>query len=329
MTEASLSPRDAAAPEKERIGVMPNSHKIGFLLLFGLLAAAPFAFYPVFVMKIMCFALFACAFNLLLGYGGLLSFGHAAFFGGAAYVSANASKLWGLPPEISVLLGVATGAFLGLIFGFFAIRRAGIYMTMITLAFAQMVYFLSLQATKYTGGEDGVQAIPRNKLFGMIDISSDFRFYFFVLAIFIIGMLTLYRIVHSPFGQVMKAIRENEPRSTSLGYRVARYKLALFVMSAAVAGMAGATKALVFQLASLTDVHWSMSGEVVLMALLGGVGTIFGPVIGAGIIVSMQNYFASFGAWVTVIQGVIFVLGVLLFREGIIGVLSKWLKKPL
>ena len=326
MTEANLNSRAMAAPEKQRIGVMP---KIGFLLLFGLLAAAPFALYPVFVMKIMCFALFACAFNLLLGYGGLLSFGHAAFFGGAAYVSANAAKLWGLPPEICVLLGAATGALLGLIFGFFAIRRAGIYMTMITLAFAQMVYFLSLQATKYTGGEDGLQAIPRNKLFGLIDISTDFRFYFFVLAVFIIGMLAIYRIIHSPFGQVMKAIRENEPRSTSLGYRVARYKLALFVMSAAIAGMAGATKALVFQLASLTDVHWSMSGEVVLMALLGGVGTIFGPAVGAGIIVSMQNYLASFGAWVTIIQGVIFVLGVLLFREGIIGVLSKWLKKPL
>ncbi len=311
------------------LGLMPASHRIGFVVLFGLLLAAPFlGFYPVFVMKIMCFALFACAFNLLLGYGGLLSFGHAAFFGGAAYVSAHAAKAWGFTPELAVLLGTATGAALGLVIGFFAIRRSGIYMTMITLAFAQMVFFFSLQAP-FTGGEDGIQAVPRRFLFGVFDISSDFRFYFFVLAIFAIGMLLIHRIIHSPFGQVMKAIRENEPRSVSLGYQVPRYKLALFTMSAALAGTAGATKALVFQLASLTDVHWSMSGEVVLMALLGGVGTIFGPVVGAAVIVAMQNYFASFGAWVTVLQGVIFVLGVLLFREGIIGVIGKWLKKPL
>lgn len=326
MADAATSPLPQAGAGA--LGRMPASHRIGFVILFGFLLVAPFFFYPVFVMKIMCFALFACAFNLLLGYGGLLSFGHAAFYGGAAYISAHAAKAWGVGPEISVLLGTATGALLGLVIGFFAIRRSGIYMTMITLAFAQMVFFFALQAP-FTGGEDGIQAVARNKLFGVFDIASDFRFYFFVLAIFVIGMLVIYRIIHSPFGQVMKAIRENEPRSTSLGYHVPRYKLALFTMSAALAGMAGATKALVFQLASLTDVHWSMSGEVVLMALLGGVGTIFGPVLGATIIVAMQNYFASFGAWVTIIQGVIFVIGVLLFREGIIGVVSRWLKKPL
>lgn len=311
------------------LGRMAPSHRAGFALLFGFLLIAPFiGLYPVFVMKIMCFALFACAFNLLLGYGGLLSFGHAAFFGGAAYTSAHAAKVWGLSPELCVLLGTATGAVLGLVIGFFAIRRSGIYMTMITLAFAQMVFFFALQAP-FTGGEDGIQAIARPALFGIFDISSDFRFYFFVLAVFAIGLLLIYRIIHSPFGQVVQAIRENEPRSISLGYRVQRYKLALFAMSAALAGTAGATKALVFQLASLTDVHWSMSGEVVLMALLGGVGTIFGPIVGALVIVAMQNYFASFGAWVTVLQGVIFVISCLLFREGIIGVLARWLRRPL
>lgn len=328
MAETMTAPRPAETSQSAALGLMPRSHKIGFLILAACLLVAPFFFYPVFIMKILCFALFASAFNLLLGYGGLLSFGHAAFFGGAAYISAHAAKVWGVSPEISILLGTATGAALGLVIGFFAIRRSGIYMTMITLAFAQMVYFMALQSP-FTGGEDGIQAVPRNPLFGTFDIASDFRFYYFVLAVFVIGMAVIYRIIHSPFGQVVKAIRENEPRSISLGYRVPRYKLALFTMSAALAGMAGSTKALVFQLASLTDVHWSMSGEVVLMALLGGVGTIFGPVLGAGIIVSMQNYFASFGAWVTVLQGVIFVLGVLLFREGIIGVISRWIKRPL
>lgn len=323
-----ISAPAATAPATTGLGRMPASHKLGFLVLFGLLLVAPFFLYPVFVMKIMCFALFACAFNLLLGYGGLLSFGHAAFFGGAAYASAHAAKVWGFSPELAVLLGTGVGATLGLVIGFFAIRRAGIYMTMITLAFAQMVYFFALQA-RFTGGEDGIQAVPRHLLFGVFNISSDIRFYFFVLAVFAIGMLLIYRIVHSPFGQVMKAIRENEARSTSLGYKASHYKLALFTMSAAIAGMAGAVKALVFQLASLTDVHWSMSGEVVLMSLLGGVGTVFGPVVGAGIIVTMQNYFAGLGAWVTVLQGTIFVIGVLLFREGIIGVISRWLKKPL
>jgi branched-chain amino acid transport system permease protein len=279
-------------------------------------------------MKVLCFALFACAFNLLLGYGGLLSFGHAAFFGSASYVSAHAAKVWGLTPELAILSGTAAAAVLGLAIGALAIRRQGIYFAMVTLAFAQMVYFFCLQVG-FTGGEDGIQAVPRGRLFGMFDIAGDRPFYFFVLAIVFIGLLIIYRIIHSPFGNVLKAIRENEPRSISLGYRVNRYKLAVFVMSAALAGLAGATKALVFQLASLTDVHWSMSGEVVLMALLGGMGTVFGPIAGAAIVVTLQNYFASFGAWVTVIEGVVFVLGVLLFREGIVGVIARWTKRPL
>lgn len=309
-------------------GGMTPLHRGIFLGLLVAFALAPFVFYPIFLMKILCFALFACAFNLLLGYGGLLSFGHAAYFGGASYVSAHAAKVWGLSPELAVLSGTATAAVLGLVIGAFAIRRQGIYFAMVTLAFAQMVYFFSVQAP-FTGGEDGIQSVPRRALFGVFDISSDIQFYYFVLAIVLAGLLLIYRIIHSPFGQVLKAIRESEPRAISLGYRVNSYKLALFVLSASLAGLAGATKALVFQLASLTDVHWSMSGEVVLMALLGGMNTIFGPIAGAAVVVIMQNYFASFGAWVTVLQGVIFVLGVLLFRQGIVGVISRWIRRPL
>lgn len=309
------------------VGV-PRHHVLIFLALVALLLVAPFVLYPVFLMKVLCFALFASALNLLLGFGGLLSFGHAAFFGLAAYVSAHAAKVWGLTPEVAILLGTAAAAALGLVIGALAIRRQGIYFAMVTLAFAQMVYFFCIQAP-FTGGEDGIQAVPRGHLFGLFDLSRDLTFYFVVLAIVVGGMLLIYRIIHSPFGQVLKAIRENEPRSISLGYKVNRYKLATFVMSAGIAGLAGSTKALVFQLASLTDVHWSMSGEVVLMTLLGGMGTIFGPLIGAGVIVTMQNYFAGFGAWVTVLQGVIFVISVLLFREGIVGVVSRWLKRPL
>tara|TARA_R110000765_G_scaffold79015_4_gene155556 strand:- start:917 stop:1747 length:831 start_codon:yes stop_codon:yes gene_type:complete len=276
----------------------------------------------------MCFALFAAAFNLLLGFGGLLSFGHAAYFGGASYVAAHAAKVWGFTPELAVLTGTAAAALLGFAIGSLAIRRQGIYFAMVTLAFAQMVYFVALQA-EFTGGEDGIQGVPRGDLFGIFSLADNIALYFFVLAVTFGGILLLYRIVHSPFGQVLKAIRENEPRAISLGYDVNRYKLIVFTLSATLAGLAGATKSLVFQLASLTDVHWSMSGEVVLMTLLGGMGTIFGPLVGAGVIVTMQNYLATFGAWVTVIQGVIFVVGVLMFREGIIGVLARWLKKPL
>ena len=306
----------------------PRHHMVIFAVLLGLLLVAPSVLYPVFLMKVLCFALFASALNLLLGFGGLLSFGHAAFFGSSSYVAAYAAKAWGFNPEFAILLGVLASAVLGLVIGALAIRRQGIYFAMVTLAFAQMVFFFALQAP-FTGGEDGIQAVPRGKLFGFVDLSSDLTLYFVVLAIVFGALLLIYRIIHSPFGQVLKAIRDNEPRSVSLGYKVNRYKLAVFVMSAALAGLAGATKAIVFQLASLTDVYWTMSGEVVLMTLLGGMGTVFGPLIGAAVIVTMQNYFAGFGAWVTVLQGAIFVVSVLLFREGIVGVLAKWLKKPL
>jgi branched-chain amino acid transport system permease protein len=305
-----------------------------FAVLVVLGLAAPLAIYPVFLMKVLCFALFACAFNLLVGYVGLLSFGHAMFFGFAAYVSGHMAKVgtvmlpfWGgwytipippLSPELAILAGTGVAALLGLIVGTIAIRRQGIYFAMVTLALAQMVFFFCLQA-KFTGGEDGIQAIPRRPLFGVLDIKNDFVFYYVVLAIFCIGFLIIYRTIHSPFGQVLKAIRENEPRAISLGYAVDRFKLIAFVLSAALAGLAGATKALVFQLASLTDVTWQMSGEVVLMTLVGGMGTVFGPMLGAAVIVAMQNYLAGFGEWVLVIQGAIFVVTVLLFRRGIVG----------
>ncbi|WP_332717270.1 branched-chain amino acid ABC transporter permease [Pelagibacterium mangrovi] len=327
MSDQTLTGAPAKPATPGQLGV-PRLHLAIFAGLLVFFAVAPLFLYPVFLMKVMCFALFACAFNLLLGYGGLLSFGHAAFFGSASYVSAHAAKVWGLPPELCVLLGAATAAFLGLVIGSLAIRRQGIYFAMVTLAFAQMVYFIALQAP-FTGGEDGIQAVPRNHLFGLIDLSRDSALYVFVFVVVFACLFLIYRIIHSPFGQVLKAIRENEARSVSLGYQVNRYKLAVFVISATLAGTAGATKALVFQLASLTDVHWAMSGEVVLMALLGGMHTVFGPIIGAAIIVTMQNYFASFGAWVTVLQGATFVIAVLLFREGIVGVLARWLKKPL
>jgi branched-chain amino acid transport system permease protein len=299
-----------------------------FLAMAALFAVAPAVVYPVFLMKVMCFALFACAFNLLIGYVGLLSFGHAMFFGMASYVTAFAAKRWGVTPEIAILLGTAAAAALGMVAGALAIRRQGIYFAMITLALAQMVYFFSLQAP-FTGGEDGIQAVPRGKLLGLIDLSSVTATYVFVLVIFLAGFALIYRIVHSPFGQVLKAIRENEPRAISLGYDVDRYKLLAFVLSATLAGLAGGTKALVFQLASLTDVHWSMSGEVVLMTLIGGLGTIFGPVVGATIIITMENYLAQLGAWVSVVQGVIFVVCVLAFRRGVVGELARGLQRPL
>jgi branched-chain amino acid transport system permease protein len=324
--DAANSPAPAAA--RQATATMPRHHAAIFIALLAAGLVAPFFLYPVFLMKVMCFGLFACAFNLLLGYTGLLSFGHAAYFGGASYLSAHAAKVWGLSPELAILCGVGAAVILGLAIGALAIRRQGIYFAMVTLAFAQMVFFFSLQAP-FTGGEDGIQAVPRGHLFGLINLRADFNLYFVVLAIVLGGMLAIYRIVHSPFGQVLKAIRENEARAISLGYRVNRYKLATFVLSAGFAGLAGATKAIVFQLASLTDVHWSMSGEVVLMTLIGGMGTVFGPLVGAAIIVTMQNYLATMGAWVTVIQGVIFVVCVLLFREGIIGVVQKWIKRPL
>lgn len=296
------------------------------LVLLALALAAPFGIYPVFLMKGLCFALFAAAFNLLLGYVGLLSFGHAMFFGWSAYVTAHAAKEWGLTPELAILAGVALAAIMGGVVGWLAIRRQGIYFAMITLALAQLMFFLAVQAP-FTHGEDGIQGVPRGHLFGLIDLSDTLTMYYFVLAVFVLALLFLYRVVHSPFGQVLKAIRDNEPRAISLGYQVERYKLIAFVLSASLAGLAGSVKSLVFQLASLADVHWHASGEVVLMTLLGGVGTVFGPTIGAFLVVTIQNYFSEAGSWVTIIQGVIFVICVLAFRSGIVGVLAPFLKK--
>ena len=313
-TTQSVTAAPAGAAEARR-------QRIGFVVMAAILVVAPFVVYPVFLMKVMCFALFACAFNLLIGFGGLLSFGHAMFLGTAGYVCAHAAKVWGFPPELAILAGTAASAALGLLTGLLAIRRQGIYFAMITLALAQMLFFFYLQAP-FTHGEDGIQAVPRGKLFGVVDLSNVYAMYFTVFAIFMGGFLLIYRAIHSPFGQVLKAIRENEPRAVSLGYSADRYKLLAFVLSAAFSGLAGATKAIVFQLASLTDVHWTMSGEVVLMTLLGGLGTVFGPVVGALVIVAMENYLSQFGAWVTVAQGVIFVVCVLTFRRGIVGELA-------
>ncbi|HWZ74488.1 MAG TPA: branched-chain amino acid ABC transporter permease [Casimicrobiaceae bacterium] len=293
-------------------------------IMAALLAVAPFVgIYPVFLMKALCFALFACAFNLLIGFGGLLSFGHAMFLGTAGYVCAHAAKVWGWPPEAAILSGTGAAATLGLVTGLLAIRRQGIYFAMITLALAQMIYFFCLQAP-FTHGEDGIQSVPRGRLFGLLDLSNTLTMYYFVLIVFIAAFALIYRVIHSPFGQVLKAIRENEPRAISLGYDAERYKLLAFVLSATLAGLAGATKAIVFQLASLTDVHWTMSGEVVLMTLLGGMGTVFGPVVGAFIIIGLENYLAAFGEWVTVITGGIFVVCVLAFRRGIVGEIMAW-----
>jgi branched-chain amino acid transport system permease protein len=305
-----------------------RAQRIAFVVMVVLLVLAPMVVYPVFMMKLLCFALFACAFNLLIGFGGLLSFGHAMFLGSAGYVSAHAAKVWGLNPEFAILAGTLAAVGIAIVTGLLAIRRQGIYFAMITLALAQMIFFFCLQAP-FTGGEDGIQAVPRGRLFGLIDLSNNTAMYGLVLAIFLGGFLLIYRVIHSPFGQVLKAVRENESRAISLGYDVDRYKWTAYVLSGGLAGLAGATKALVFQLASLTDVHWTMSGEVVLMTLLGGMGTIFGPVVGAAVIITMQNYLAQFGAWVTIIQGVIFVVCVLAFRRGIIGELAHWLRKPL
>jgi branched-chain amino acid transport system permease protein len=299
--------------------------RVTYIVLLALAVLAPaLGLYPVFVMKLLCFALFACAFNLLLGFTGLLSFGHAAFFGSAAYVTGWFIKSLGWSPELGMLAGLVAAGFLGLVFGIVAIRRQGIYFAMITLAMAQMVFFICLQAP-FTGGEDGLQGVPRGKLFGLLSLESDTTLYYLVLAIFVVCFLGISRIVTSPFGQVLKMIRENEPRAISLGYEVDRYKLLAFVLSAALAGLAGSLKTLVMGFATLSDVHWSMSGEVILMSLLGGVGTFFGPVMGAGIVVALQDLLADkVGAWVTVIIGVIFVVCVLAFRKGIVGEVHAW-----
>ncbi len=316
------------AQAAEDHAVRARSEAIAFVIMACALVIAPMFAYPVFLMKALCFALFACAFNLLIGYVGLLSFGHALFFGWASYVGAHAAKVWGFPPELAILSGTATGAGLGAIVGALAIRRQGIYFAMITLALAQMMYFFAIQAP-FTHGEDGIQAVPRGKLFGLIDLANQTNMYVTVLVIFLGCFLLIYRIINSPFGEVLKAIRENEARAVSLGYRTERYKLVAFVLSATFAGVAGATKALVFQLAFLTDVDWPMSGEVILMTLVGGLGTLFGPVVGAFFMVTLENYLTTIGQWVFVVQGVIFVVCVLLFRRGIVGELAQILRVKL
>jgi len=305
-----------------------RTQTIAFLVMLALIALAPFFLYPVFLMRVLCMALFACAFNLMLGYVGLLSFGHAAYFGMGAYITAWTMKFWHVDAAVAIGLGGVTGAILGLCLGYLAIRRSGIYFAMITLALAQMVYFFCLQAP-FTGGEDGIQQVPRGKLFGFIDLSNDMTMYWVVASIFLAGFLLIHRIIHSPFGQVLKGIRENEPRAVSLGYRTDDYKLIAFVLSCTLSGLAGGTKALVFGIATLTDVNYPMSGEVVLMVLLGGLGTVFGPTMGAMILMTMENYLAEFGAWVTVIQGVIFMVCVLAFRRGVIGEIGGLFKLKL
>ncbi|OWF66750.1 branched-chain amino acid ABC transporter permease [Polynucleobacter hirudinilacicola] len=297
----------------------------GILVLIALLLPFQDFIYLVFAMKVLCFALFACAFNLLLGFTGLLSFGHAAFFGTAAYITAYLCKEAGFSPELGIVLGVLGSGALGFIIGSLAIRRQGIYFAMVTLALSQMIYFLAVQMP-FTGGEDGIQGVPRGTLFGLIDLKNDVAMYYFVLAVFLFGFALIMRAVNSPFGQVLKAIRENEPRAISLGYDVDRFKLMSFVISAALSGLAGSMKSLVFQLATLTDVHWHMSGEVVLMTLLGGMGTILGPVVGAGIVVGLQNYLANIGSWSTIATGFIFVICVLAFRRGVVGEIVAYYK---
>ncbi len=308
-TETIVAP---AQPAESR------SETIAFVVMVVLLIVAPFFVYPLFLMQALCFALFACAFNLLIGYVGLLSFGHALYFGWASYLSAHSAKVWGFPPELAILTGTLTAAVLGVMAGSLAIRRQGIYFAMITLALAQMMFFFALQA-KFTGGEDGIQSVPRGKMFGILNLADQMTMYVVVVVIFLAGFLFIHRIINSPFGEVLKAIRENEPRAISLGYKTDRYKLVAFVLSATLAGLAGSTKAIVLQIASLTDVDWPMSGEVVLMTLVGGLGTIFGPVAGAFVIIAMQTFLNALDQWVVVIQGIIFVVCVLLFRRGIVG----------
>ena len=302
---------------------------IAFGIMTALLAIVPLtSLYPFFVMQGLCFALLACAFNLLVGYSGLLSFGHAMFLGTAGYVTAHAVKVWGFSPELGIVAGVAAAAALGIVTGLIAIRRQGIYFSMITLALSQLLYFIYLQ-TPFTHGEDGIQGIPQGKLFGLLDLSQPTTLYYVILAGFLFGFLVIYRTINSPFGEVLKSIRENEQRAISLGYKTDQYKLLAYILSGTLAGLAGSLKVFVAQNASLTDVHWGMSGEIVLMTLVGGLGTVFGPVVGAFVIVAMQQYLAGFGQWVTVIQGVIFVVCVLTFRRGVIGEIAHFFRRSL
>jgi branched-chain amino acid transport system permease protein len=317
---------DNAAPAKGR---STSDEMVAFVIMAVLLTLVPVSgLYPYFVMQALCFALFACAFNLLIGYSGLLSFGHAMFLGTGGYVAAHALKVWGVTPEIGIIFGVAAAAALSVITGLIAIRRQGIYFAMITLALSQLLYFIYLQ-TPFTHGEDGIQGIPQGKMFGFLDLSNTTTLYYVVAAIFLLAFLLIYRAINSPFGEVLKSIRENEQRAISLGYKTDHYKFLAFVLSGSLAGLAGAVKVFVAQNASLTDVHWTMSGEVVLMTLVGGLGTVFGPVVGAFVIIAMQQYLAGFGQWVTVIQGGIFVICVLTFRRGIIGEIAHFFKRSL
>ncbi|MEO6783851.1 MAG: branched-chain amino acid ABC transporter permease [Bradyrhizobium sp.] len=319
MTDGTL----AAAPHAIR------DEMIAFGLMTVLLLIVPFTgVYPFFVMQALCFALLACAFNLLIGYGGLLSFGHAMFLGTAGYVSAHALKVWGLPPELGILAGTAAAAGLAIITGLVAIRRQGIYFAMITLALSQLLYFIYLQ-TPFTHGEDGIQGVPQGYLFGFFNLAKPTVLYYVVVAGFLLGFLLIFRTINSPFGEVLKSIRENEQRAISLGYKTDQYKLLAYILSGTLGGFAGSLKVFVAQNASLTDVHWSMSGEIVLMTLVGGLGTIFGPVVGAFVIIAMEQYLAGFGQWVTVIQGVIFVICVLAFRRGIIGEIAYYFRRSL
>ena len=326
-SSSSATSLPSAVQERQRRAKLRRNMFYLALLVVGLVA--PFVAYPVFLMKILCFALFACAFNLLLGYAGLLSFGHAAFLATGGYVTGYLLASYpGLTPELGILVGTAMATLLGALFGVLSIRRQGIYFAMVTLALAQLMFFVFVQSS-FTGGEDGLHGVPRGHLFGMLDLSSNLAMYYFVFAVFVFGFAVIQRAVHSPFGQVLKAIRENEPRAVSLGYNVDAYKLLAFVLSAALAGLAGSTKTVVFQLASLTDAHWHMSGEVILMTLLGGVGTLLGPLMGAGLVVSLQHLLAQspLGNWVSVILGIIFVICVLSFRSGIVGELAKMYRK--
>jgi len=302
---------------------------VAFAIMTALLLVVPLTgVYPFFVMQALCFALLACAFNLLIGYGGLLSFGHAMFLGTAGYCTAHALKVWGLAPELGIVVGVVAAAALSVVTGLIAIRRQGIYFAMITLALSQLLFFVYLQ-TPFTHGEDGIQGIPQGTLFGLFNLSKPITLYYVILAGFTLGFLIIYRAINSPFGEVLKAIRENEPRAVSLGYKTDQYKLLAYILSGTLAGFAGALKVFVAQNASLTDVHWSMSGEIVLITLVGGLGTLFGPVVGAFVIIAMQQYLAGFGQWVTVIQGVIFVVCVLTFRRGVIGEIAHYFKRSL
>jgi branched-chain amino acid transport system permease protein len=302
---------------------------IVFILMTAVLAVVPLTgIYLYFVMLGLCFALLACAFNLLVGYGGLLSFGHAMFLGTAGYVSAHALKVWGFPPELGIIAGVVAAGALAVVTGVVAIRRQGIYFAMITLALAQLLYFIYVQ-TPFTHGEDGIQGVPQGKLFGLLDLSHPETLYYVIMGGFMFGFLAIYRAINSPFGEVLKSIRENEQRAISLGYKTDQYKLLAYILSGTLAGLAGSLKVLVAQNASLTDVHWTMSGEIVLMTLVGGLGTVFGPVVGAFVIIAMQQYLAGFGQWFTVIQGVIFVACVLTFRRGMVGEIAHYFKRSL